>query len=92
MVRKRQAAADGEETRPIPPAAGKRNVVRVPPQNPRAQQRVAEVVRHGSGEFAGQSLEQEQRQRRVGGCRHRERPDWVHDCRHMILSSESNAP
>ena len=50
VLGERERAAQRPEHRRIPPVRGERDGVRVPPQNPRAQKRIAEVVRHDGGQ------------------------------------------
>ena len=79
----------GKETQPVPPRSQEGKAVGVPPENPRAQERVAEVVRNGGRKLAEQIVEEQQHQRGVrhegqseaGGIRLR-----AHDRRVMILN------
>jgi hypothetical protein len=49
----------GVKAQAIPPRANEGQAMSVPPQHPRAEQRIAQVVRHGRGEPADQILEKQ---------------------------------
>ncbi len=65
VLGKRQHAGDRVEDRAVPPGLGEGNGVRVPPQQPRVQQRVDPVVDHPVPEAQGERKGRQDRQEAI---------------------------
>src|SRR6185503_12451535 len=65
VIRERKASVSRVEAQSIPPRPDKGQLMCVPPQDPRAKQGIAEVVRHCGGEATDEVVKEQQRQRGV---------------------------
>ena len=84
MVGEGERALRGVEERPVPPRVGERRHLGVPPQRPRRQQRIAEVVRHGRAQVRRQRPGERDDQQRVRRQRQAIALEWTRVSRHGL--------